>query len=190
MFHIHAQKQRNMHVSWFCDNLEAFTYPYVSSVKVAAACSSEKQILENIAVALPIIVANVSGEWDNVQSLNIKTSQSTSLPIWTSPQLCLNTASLAGPVPVQMERQDNRGIESGEQGIAKRVVAGLNAVGRGDAIELKSKILTHDGSSSSSAKSVAQNRSGLLRKKEKFLAQKGKIENRGSKRIIVGRRRG
>lgn len=33
--------------------------------------------------AIPSVVANVPGGWENVQSLHIKTSQSVSLPIWS-----------------------------------------------------------------------------------------------------------
>jgi len=101
---------------------------------------------------------------------------------------------LAESIPVQA----NQGIESGKQGDVEPVDADLNAVGRDDTIEMKSKIVTNNVQSistkppSSSAKSVAQiknqNRSGLLRKKEKYLGQKGKIENRGSKRLLVGGR--
>lgn len=40
-------------------------------------------ILDNLTVALPAIVKNIKDGWDNIQSFNIKTSASVSLPIWS-----------------------------------------------------------------------------------------------------------
>lgn len=53
------------------------------SIKVAAATHSNTQIVKNLEVAIPSIVAKISGGWGNIQSLHLKTSQSASLPIWT-----------------------------------------------------------------------------------------------------------
>ena len=41
------------------------------------------QIVENIKTALPAIANAIKGNWDNIQSLNIKTNSSASLPIWS-----------------------------------------------------------------------------------------------------------
>lgn len=41
--------------------------------------------MNNLKVAIPAVVARIDGNWDNVQSLHIKTSESVSLPIWTCP---------------------------------------------------------------------------------------------------------
>lgn len=41
------------------------------------------QIVENIKMALPAIANAIKGNWDNIQSLNIKTNSSASLPIWS-----------------------------------------------------------------------------------------------------------
>ncbi|KAJ7081595.1 ribosomal protein L1p/L10e family-domain-containing protein [Mycena belliarum] len=40
-------------------------------------------VLENLQAALPVIIKSIKGEWDNVQSLLLKTSQSAGLPIWS-----------------------------------------------------------------------------------------------------------
>jgi ribosome biogenesis protein UTP30 len=54
-----------------------------SSVKFGTLSQSPDQVLVNLKTALPAIIAAVHGGWDNVQSLGIKSSKSTSLPIWT-----------------------------------------------------------------------------------------------------------
>lgn len=41
------------------------------------------QILDNLKAALPAVVQRVQGGWENVQSFNIKTNSSVSLPIWS-----------------------------------------------------------------------------------------------------------
>ena len=44
---------------------------------------SSAQLLQNISTALPHVVKNIRENWDNVQSIHIKTSSSASLPIWS-----------------------------------------------------------------------------------------------------------
>ncbi|KAI9507787.1 ribosomal protein L1p/L10e family-domain-containing protein [Russula earlei] len=46
-------------------------------------CTYPAQILANLETALPAIIAAVRGGWGNVQSLSIKSTKSTSLPIWS-----------------------------------------------------------------------------------------------------------
>lgn len=41
------------------------------------------QIVENLKTALPAVAKNIRGGWENIQSLNIKTNSSISLPIWS-----------------------------------------------------------------------------------------------------------
>lgn len=53
------------------------------SIKIASATHSTAQIVKNLEVAIPSIVAKIPDGWGNIQSLHIKTSQSASLPIWT-----------------------------------------------------------------------------------------------------------
>ena len=57
--------------------------PTSRSVKIALLSHTPKQIQANFETALPAIVSHIKGNWDNVQSLHIKTSTSISLPIWT-----------------------------------------------------------------------------------------------------------
>ena len=54
-----------------------------SSVKFGTLTQSPTQVLANLETALPAIIAAVRGGWDNVQSLNIKSTKSLSLPIWS-----------------------------------------------------------------------------------------------------------
>ncbi|KAI9450220.1 ribosomal protein L1p/L10e family-domain-containing protein [Lactarius psammicola] len=54
-----------------------------TSVKFGTLSQSPAQVLANLEIALPAVIAAVRGGWDNVQSLSIKSSKSTSLPIWT-----------------------------------------------------------------------------------------------------------
>jgi ribosome biogenesis protein UTP30 len=54
-----------------------------SSVKFGTLSQTSAQVLENLETALPAIIAAVRGGWDNVQSLNIKSTKSLSLPIWS-----------------------------------------------------------------------------------------------------------
>lgn len=44
---------------------------------------SSAQLLQNLSTALPHVVNHVRENWDNVQSIHIKTSSSASLPIWS-----------------------------------------------------------------------------------------------------------
>jgi ribosome biogenesis protein UTP30 len=52
-------------------------------VKFGTLSQTPAQVLANLETALPAIIAAVRGGWDNVQNLNIKSTKSTSLPIWS-----------------------------------------------------------------------------------------------------------
>ncbi|KIM42968.1 hypothetical protein M413DRAFT_443788 [Hebeloma cylindrosporum] len=54
-----------------------------TSIKVGKMSQNASQIVENIKTALPAIANAIKGNWDNIQSLNIKTNSSASLPIWS-----------------------------------------------------------------------------------------------------------
>lgn len=54
-----------------------------TSVKIGLLSHAPEKILDNIKISLPAIVNNIKGNWDNIQSLHIKTNSSISLPIWT-----------------------------------------------------------------------------------------------------------
>lgn len=45
---------------------------------------SEQQIFENILTVVPQVVDNIPKKWKNIQSINIKTSDSVSLPIFNA----------------------------------------------------------------------------------------------------------
>ncbi|KAI0060377.1 ribosomal protein L1 [Artomyces pyxidatus] len=53
------------------------------SIKVGVISQTAPQVLANLKTALPSIVKAIKGEWDNVQSLSIKTNSSVALPIWS-----------------------------------------------------------------------------------------------------------
>ena len=65
--------------------LRFWTYlHYISSVKIGVLGQhSSAQLLQNLSTALPHVIKNISENWDNVQSIHIKTSLSASLPIWS-----------------------------------------------------------------------------------------------------------
>ncbi|OBZ71449.1 putative ribosome biogenesis protein C8F11.04 [Grifola frondosa] len=54
-----------------------------TSIKIGVLSQKPAQVLANLETALPAVVKHVNGEWDNVQSLHIKTNSSASLPIWS-----------------------------------------------------------------------------------------------------------
>ncbi|KAG1822666.1 ribosomal protein L1p/L10e family-domain-containing protein [Suillus subaureus] len=54
-----------------------------TSVKIGLLSHAPEKVIDNIKISLPAIVNNIKGNWDNVQSLHIKTNSSISLPIWT-----------------------------------------------------------------------------------------------------------
>lgn len=43
---------------------------------------SPEELVENIAQALPTVVARIPGKWSNVQNIEIKTGKSAALPVW------------------------------------------------------------------------------------------------------------
>ena len=53
------------------------------SIKIGTLSQSAPQVLSNLTTALPAVVKRIKGEWENVQSLSIKTNSSASLPIWS-----------------------------------------------------------------------------------------------------------
>ncbi|KAJ7465128.1 ribosomal protein L1p/L10e family-domain-containing protein [Mycena latifolia] len=54
-----------------------------TAIKIATVSHKSSQVLENLQAALPVIVKNIKGGWDNVQSLLLKTNSSAGLPIWS-----------------------------------------------------------------------------------------------------------
>ncbi|KAJ7166451.1 ribosomal protein L1p/L10e family-domain-containing protein [Mycena crocata] len=54
-----------------------------TAIKISTVSHKPSQVLENLQVALPVIIQNIKGGWDNVQSLLLKTNSSAGLPIWS-----------------------------------------------------------------------------------------------------------
>ncbi|KAK0487135.1 ribosomal protein L1p/L10e family-domain-containing protein [Armillaria novae-zelandiae] len=54
-----------------------------TAIKIGNMSHTPAQILANLNAALPVIAKRISGGWDNVQALSVKTSTSVSLPIWS-----------------------------------------------------------------------------------------------------------
>ncbi|KAJ6468991.1 ribosomal protein L1p/L10e family-domain-containing protein [Mycena vitilis] len=54
-----------------------------TAVKISIVSHKPSQVLENLRAAIPTIVKNIKGGWDNVQSLLLKTNSSVALPIWS-----------------------------------------------------------------------------------------------------------
>ncbi|KAJ7681512.1 ribosomal protein L1p/L10e family-domain-containing protein [Mycena rosella] len=54
-----------------------------TAIKISIVSHTPSQVLENLQAALPVIVKNIKGGWDNVQSLLLKTNSSAGLPIWS-----------------------------------------------------------------------------------------------------------
>ncbi|KLO05843.1 ribosomal protein L1 [Schizopora paradoxa] len=54
-----------------------------TSIKIGTVSQTPAQLLDNIKAALPAIVKRIQGGWENVQSFNIKTNSSVSLPVWS-----------------------------------------------------------------------------------------------------------
>ena len=52
-------------------------------MKLGTVSHSSSKILDNLKMALPAIVKRIKGEWDNIQSLHIKTNSSVSLPLYS-----------------------------------------------------------------------------------------------------------
>ncbi|KAI0315590.1 ribosomal protein L1p/L10e family-domain-containing protein [Amylostereum chailletii] len=75
-----------------------------TSVKIAALSHTPAQVLANLEAALPAVVKALKGEWDNVQSLSIKTNASAALPIWS----CVLGEGAGG-------RWDGLTVEDGEE---------------------------------------------------------------------------
>ncbi|KAH9950647.1 ribosomal protein L1p/L10e family-domain-containing protein [Amylocystis lapponica] len=73
-----GELERAISSSYFHQNQGTCT-----SVKVGTLSQTPAQVLENLKMALPAIVAHIKGAWDNVQSLHIKANSSASLPIWS-----------------------------------------------------------------------------------------------------------
>ncbi|CAG8447819.1 166_t:CDS:2 [Funneliformis caledonium] len=99
------------------------TYMYYSSgvclsIKIGTTGMTSKQILENLEMAIPVIVDKIPRKWKNIQSLQIKTTESISLPIYNSlPSLPIeiDPISLENPSSHEegMKRPLNKKVKEG-----------------------------------------------------------------------------
>ncbi|RUS26780.1 ribosomal protein L1 [Jimgerdemannia flammicorona] len=55
-----------------------------SAIKIGTTSQTPAQVFENLQTALPHIIDKIPSKWKNIQSLNLKTSDSVSLPIYNS----------------------------------------------------------------------------------------------------------
>jgi ribosome biogenesis protein UTP30 len=88
--------------------------------------------LRNLTTALPHVVKNIRENWDNVQSIHIKTSSSASLPVWT----CRLDEEEGGrwdgltrvPIPDNVDEEVTKGkkhaLESEEEPLKKKKKSG------------------------------------------------------------------
>ncbi|KAJ9115796.1 hypothetical protein QFC24_006904 [Naganishia onofrii] len=81
-----AELARAISSAFFHESLGTCT-----SIRIATASRedpedshSADEVMENLMAALPAVVSRITGQWDNVKSIGIKTSGSIMLPIWTS----------------------------------------------------------------------------------------------------------
>jgi ribosome biogenesis protein UTP30 len=96
-------------------------------------------------MALPEVVKNVKGGWDNVQSFHIKTNSSVSLPIWTCPLGDGQGARWDGLTTsgkADGETEDHQDVESGEEPRTEKKTKGKRVAeseGQGDKPKKRTK---------------------------------------------------
>ncbi|QRV77622.1 ribosomal protein L1p/L10e family [Ceratobasidium sp. AG-Ba] len=88
-----------------------------TSIKIAPISFTPAQVLENLAIALPNVVKHIKGGWDNVQSLNIKTNTSVSLPIWSCELGSGEGGRWAGMVGTSEESAESSESEEEEEAV-------------------------------------------------------------------------
>lgn len=70
--------------SWIIFSMFLIFFFHCSAIKVAHTGQTIEQSVENVVSAVSEIAKIVPRGWNNIQSLNLKTSDSISLPIYTS----------------------------------------------------------------------------------------------------------
>ncbi|KAG9085913.1 hypothetical protein FRC06_003370 [Ceratobasidium sp. 370] len=89
-----------------------------TAIKIAPMSFTPAQVLENLTTALPNVVKHIKGGWDNVQSLNIKTSTSVSLPIWSCDLGSGEGGRWAGMVGASEESEEESGESEEEEEVS------------------------------------------------------------------------
>lgn len=127
----------------------------VSSIKIGVLGQhSSAQLLRNLSAALPHIVKNIRENWDNVQSIHIKTSSSASLPIWT----CGLDEEEGGrwdgltrvPIPDNMDEE----VTKGEKRALESEGGPVKKKKRSDTVTKKTAPVSHSRPESSPAESA------------------------------------
>ncbi|KAL1718684.1 ribosomal protein L1p/L10e family-domain-containing protein [Schizophyllum commune] len=90
-----------------------------TSIKIGTISQKPAHLLDNLRTALPAIVARIKGGWENVQNIHIKTSSSTSLPVWScdlSEEALGRWGGGVKDADVDMEASEEEGDEEGASG--------------------------------------------------------------------------
>ncbi|KAI0345653.1 ribosomal protein L1 [Trametopsis cervina] len=107
-----------------------------ASIKVGTLSQTSAQVLANLKQALPAIVQLIKGNWDNVQSLNIKTNTSASLPIWSCDLGAEDGGRWEGLADVDMDGSDEElAEETDEESEAEQVKPKKSGKGKKRAAE-------------------------------------------------------
>ncbi|RGB37612.1 ribosomal protein L1p/L10e family-domain-containing protein [Rhizophagus diaphanus] len=75
------------------------------SIKIGTTEMTSDQLLENLEMAIPVIIDKIPRKWKNIQSLYIKTPESTSLPIYNR----LPDLPIEIPKDIKIKTSDNYG---------------------------------------------------------------------------------
>ncbi|KAG2187505.1 hypothetical protein INT44_005194 [Umbelopsis vinacea] len=86
-----------------------------SAIKVGTTALSEQHIFENIMAVVPQVADNIPKKWKNIQSINIKTSDSISLPIYNSLPEEVQSISIKHNGAKQRVEEDEEASDSDEE---------------------------------------------------------------------------
>ena len=86
-----------------------------SAIKVGTTALSEQHIFENIMAVVPQVADNIPKKWKNIQSINIKTSDSISLPIYNSLPEEVQSISIKHNGAKQRIEEDEEASDSDEE---------------------------------------------------------------------------
>ena len=88
-------------------------------MKLGTVSHSSSKILDNLKMALPAIVKRIKGEWDNIQSLHIKTNSSVSLPLYNCDLSAAEGGRWDGLVAELASEGEESEVEESEEESAK-----------------------------------------------------------------------
>ncbi|KAG0704849.1 ribosomal protein L1p/L10e family-domain-containing protein [Suillus ampliporus] len=158
-----------------------------TSVKIGLLSHSPEKILDNIKISLPAVVKNIKGNWDNIQSLHIKTNSSISLPIWTCDLGDANGGRWEGMVKSEnapAESGSDEDSDSNEMDSEEHVPEVQVSKSKGTKKPLNENVET-----SVTPKEVKQKRSAEGGEKKKAKIVKGG-PTKSAKRALIGKKPG